>query len=99
MKPHEETWVRSGAEIDTTPGCDAVADFANGFGGPRPGDIPRAQLAAQAPAMARMLLSLQWSAGDNGCECPSCGEIIGSKDTHDPDCALVAVLRAAGVIK
>ena len=94
MKPYEETWVRSGAALDTTPGCDAVADFANGFGGPRPGDVPRAKLAAQAPAMARMLLSLHRQIGDGEVTCVHCCRWEG----HANDCALVAILRAAGVL-
>ena len=61
----------------------------------------RARLAAQAPAMARLLVRLQWSGRDgrdNDVACPVCGgwESIGD---HEPDCDLVKVLKAVGVIE
>jgi len=101
-RPHEETWKVTQSQLDTVPGYDPVADFANAREGQPEGsyrdvDIKRCTLAAQAPAMARLLLSLQWSAGD----CPSCGAWGRRGDVrgiHTPSCALVAVLRAAGVL-
>ena len=54
--------------------------------------------------MARLLLSLEWEGGNTGDDgytwfcCPSC-EAWKKDDKHTPDCALVAVLRAAGVIE
>lgn len=74
-----------------------------------------ADLIAQAPAMARLLLKLEWGADicigyDNmtALGCSSCGGLQhdpGSRADfdhqtigHDPDCALIAVLRAAGVV-
>jgi hypothetical protein len=64
----------------------------------RSGDmqIPRMDLAAAAPDMARVLLAIEWSDTANEPDgCPSCGEPkhIG----HDVDCALDAALRKAGV--
>lgn len=76
----------------------------------------RARLAAAAPAMARLLVDLEWGADicigyDNitALGCPSCGGLQHDPGTradfdhhtvgHDPDCALVAVLRAAGVME
>ena len=57
----------------------------------------RAVLAAQAPAMARLLLSMQWGANEM---CPQCGGRHPEEgDGHAKSCALVAVLRAAGVIE
>lgn len=63
----------------------------------------RARLAAAAPAMARLLLELEWSARVAGFPaCPSCEGVepeVGSPwdDGHAVDCHLVAVLRLAGV--
>ena len=67
----------------------------------RESQAERLHLAAQAPAMARLLLKLQWSGRDgrdNDAACPECGgwESIGD---HEPDCELVKVLKAAGVIE
>lgn len=59
MKPHEETW-----DPD-----DVVNMAAHVAYSPE-----RRRLAAQAPAMARLLLKLQWSGSAPGgdTECPSC---------------------------
>jgi hypothetical protein len=65
MKPHEETW-------------ESVAEFC-GHDTDAPGDPERRRLAAQAPAMARLLLEVEWKA-DQGIDyevtapcCPVCG--------------------------
>lgn len=68
---------------------------------PSADDVARARLAAAAPEMARVLLSLEWRAADERALmcCESCGgvrEVDGGKG-HVADCALVAVLRKAGV--
>lgn len=53
------------------------------------------RLAAQAPAMARLLLSEdRW----HHAECVVCGGHR-HQEGHAPDCALIAVLRAAGVVE
>ena len=52
-------------------------------------------VAAQAPAMARLLLAMQWADGER-VACPSCG--AWERDGHTADCELAAVLRAAGVM-
>lgn len=135
MKPHEETWT---AKLEENAGYDCttdayvvrnehdhrVFDFGSGY---EHNDKARSALAAQAPAMARLLLSLEWAGGHSepydsttAC-CPSCDadapqtihfpakridaytrteardEVIGG--VHAPTCALVATLRAAGVIE
>lgn len=54
-------------------------------------------LTAQSSAMARLLLSLEWSDEARGdFWCPSCAQKQASG--HAKDCAIVSVLRAAGVI-
>jgi hypothetical protein len=57
----------------------------------------RAQLAAQAPAMARLLLTLT---GPSHMEdCPFCDHtIIMGADSHAPVCPIAVTLRAAGVL-
>ena len=88
-------------DIDTGTGSDPCFDEES-----KPEDEARARLAAQAPAMARLLLAMQWSAkGDGLYERPICPVCGGAKDApqkgaagHAPDCELVAVLRAAGVM-
>lgn len=112
MKPHEETWeivdgtgirsnglrvarfkteIRSPSQAgrlrNTSPGALVEADYA------------RARLAAQAPAMARLLLKLEWSnanAQDGATECPDCGN--GPVEGHSKTCDLATVLRDAGVL-
>lgn len=132
MKSHEETWTRpapdmtsayseefygTGARVATEPLLylvgDSHADDADGLQRME----ARARLAAQAPAMARLLLDLQYAISDDDptCRefCPSCqnrtvgGEIPGQVGRwivdhgkeHAPHCALIAVLRDAGVIE
>lgn len=87
MKPWEETWTLHHPTIHA--GRDVVCEVIHDGDG-------RGQLAAQAPAMARLLLKLEWidvDRGDDGC--PSCGMFRGSG--HAADCEIVEVLRAAGV--
>lgn len=55
MKPHEETWVAEGAEILTGAPARAVLAVVDREG-TRESDHARARLAAQAPAMSRLLL-------------------------------------------
>ena len=103
-KPWEETWeyVAHYQHIDVPEGGDIgifvddrVLDES---------EKARLRLAAQAPAMARLLLEIQWggSCMSYGSHCPSCHAFLydGGPDElpHAADCALVAVLRAAGVL-
>ncbi len=126
-KPHEETWdVYVPREEDTDAGTAYVSDAATllliatvmePVGGTLPererAAAERAAFIAQAPAMARLLLKLQWS-GEEGCS--SCGyrehgqqsftspvaslhyALDYPPGTHSPDCELATVLRAAGVL-
>lgn len=99
MKPHEETWTAElyegyegdeyqPARIVRADGSDVLENFSQVDGAwMRPADLT---LASQAPAMARLLLSIQWS-GEEGC--PDCGH----SGQHHDKCDLVKVLRAAGV--
>lgn len=114
-KPHEETWgvtEHGRVSIAGEPGkggreilCDAYTATP---------DLARARLAAQAPAMARLLLAVEWAgSGEEGARCPSCladayvppviydadGKYVSfTPGKHDGDCELAAVLRAAGVM-
>ena len=54
----------------------------------------RVRLAATAPTMARLLLS----AYPNDSQCFACHHTDSDRPNHAADCALVAVLRAAGAI-
>ena len=108
MRPHEETWAAASAVVVRDDG-QWVARFS-----PSPGVSPdveaaRAQLAAQAPAMARLLLGIHQRGVTVACTqhnetvCPFCEghfseEYEPALPTHAPDCALVAILRAAGVL-
>jgi hypothetical protein len=101
MKPHEETWYVASphrvfafkGEVDDTDNQDEERLEYDGE------DVGK--LAAQAPAMARLLLELEWSgragpAGDVDGACPSCERE--RPEPHAPDCELATVLRAAGVL-
>ncbi len=63
--------------------------------------------AAHAPAMARLLLEMEWSFRDEGGNpcCPCCkgdkpdqGRPWLTDVGHTPDCEIATVLRAAGVL-
>lgn len=99
-KPHEETWeaTKQGHVRDVAGG-----DLLRGEAWEGPPDIERARLAAQAPAMARLLLKLEWSGlvfGDSK-TCPDCycSRPDGSFGGHAAECELASVLRAAGVLE
>lgn len=120
-KPHERTWTLECADdrgtihdcwtvsVPTpsayTDGCVHMSQITLCFYD----DEREARLAAQAPAMARLLLAVQWSGRhphDGEPCCPSCQiDLIYDDDEthvvgpHAPDCELAAVLRAAGVIE
>ena len=97
-RPWEETWTvqRYVIEIDGYP----IGQFTDD--GPEPDESEngmshrdRATLAAQAPAMARLLLEFATGTDGYDTDCLACG-CIGK---HLPDCKIVDVLRAAGVIE
>lgn len=102
-KPHEETWSyvygnppTLKLEPDDGDGI-IIAGFYCNEREEADQEKARSRLAAQAPAMARLLLVMEWidiGGGDDGC--PSCGRW--KHKGHAPDCGLVTVLRAAGVM-
>ncbi len=102
-KPHEETWriVYDRLEYETEDDAGIVADFvqehANAM---KPIETERMRLAAQAPAMARLLLTLEWDGlqyGDSEPSCPVCQAYTRDRK-HTENCELATVLRAAGVL-
>ncbi len=105
MKPHEETWEVFEANKGFPAFAARTRTIAEGAYEVRvfeslsgeDDDIERAKLAAQAPAMARLLLKIEWNGGAQGDSgmCPSCFQF---PTKHAPDCELATVLRAAGVL-
>jgi hypothetical protein len=98
-KPWEEEWIHDHVYVRVPAAGDApersylFADATSEI------DSASARLAAAAPEMARLLLEKQW--GDRGW-CLWCDGIDPADTTcrgegHAADCALVAVLRKAGV--
>jgi hypothetical protein len=79
MKAYEEDWKIAGQCVVTIPG--AIGVFM--------ATPERAKLAAQAPAMARLLLKMRHQTQDI---CAWC-----SRTTELCDCEVAKVLRAAGV--
>ena len=59
-----------------------------------PGADERAPLIAEAPAMARMLLAIEWEAED-GDGCPSCK--FSKEQGHGPECEMDALFIRLGV--
>jgi hypothetical protein len=120
MKPWEETWDYHGRVQVPGDGRAHGArlysdnheeEWATAWG---EDSVARARLAAAAPEMARLLLSLQWvdtSDGEYRERCPVCQNrtrlppdgrmgipLQIHDDRHSDSCALVAVLRKAGVL-
>ncbi len=86
-KPHEETWEAwPDGDVHVVRGTTMNIEAGS-----------RAPLIAQAPAMARLLLKIEWNGGAQGDSgmCPSCFQF---PTEHAPDCELATVLRAAGVL-
>lgn len=94
-RPWEETWSFADRGMNPAAGARLYSDnhdeeWATTWGEE---SRDRAKLAAQAPAMARLLLSdSMW----HHAECVAC---YGHRHQggHEPDCAIVAVLKAAGI--
>ncbi len=111
-KVWEETWrVQDDGYVATDAAPVAFSWVANfcefpGHPGFQPIERQRAQLAAAAPEMARLLLSLEEHQTYEETTCATCGgysTCTNSKPDvwyieHEPDCKWVAVLRKAGVI-
>lgn len=103
-KPHEETWEVFEANKGFPGFAARIAEIADGAYELRvfqslsgeDDDIDRARLAAQAPAMARLLLEGQWICEERGDLCRHCMKL--EREGHAPDCELATVLRAAGVL-
>lgn len=98
-KPHEgEEWLADGRTLRLN-ADDAAHTLAVFEWHGSQINLERARLAAAAPAMARLLLSRVDNA-DPGRDavnfyCFACSR----GGSHDPDCELIAVLRAAGVLE
>ncbi len=98
-KPHEETWeyVAHYQHIDVPEGGD-IGIFVDDRVLDE-GEKARLRLAAQAPAMARLLLSLQHPVRGDVYELGCCYFCRASEvQKHATDCELATVLRAAGVL-
>ncbi len=109
-KPHEETWSavsmtlrgepRSGIAVEPDKAVlwfSAETYSIQGAIDKAAASMPgRAALAAQAPAMARLLLEGQWICEERGDLCRHCGRL--QPEGHAPDCELAIVLRAARVL-
>jgi hypothetical protein len=113
MKPYEETWVvdATGTQIRSADGY-RIARVDELDVPPR--EFANAKLIAQAPAMARLLLHRMGDryceycgvkvdrVTETGIVDPVYkGEtlVLSDPGKHAPDCALVTVLRAAGVLE
>lgn len=100
MKPWEETWTDQRFVIELGDTGRRIGtfddDLALGIEEADPNrDRARARLAAQAPAMARLLLDLAHHSDDDCClRCDH-----GRGMPHADDCSIGVVLRAAGVIE
>ena len=110
MKPHEETWkpMRCNDGLVTAEGGVVLYESD---GKPSPQRAARIKLAAQAPAMARLLLERMVDRHCEWCEAKvdrgvptgvmdDRGEeiTISKPEHHRKSCSLVAVLRLAGVL-
>ena len=90
MKPYEGDWIndetRPAFIVEAQSGAD-IAVFENHHG--------RAQLAAAAPDMARLLMEFAFLDADLDV-CPWCAE---ERGRHAADCPLAAALQKAGVLQ
>lgn len=88
MKPHEEEWSHHGSLRTDVVHLTRVDGQGNTVSLGTVDSEPRAKLAAQAPAMARLLLKLQ---SRDTCTC-ACGSVTEAQETE-------TVLRDAGVLE
>lgn len=105
----EEWWVRNSPACTDDIYCEEAKYIFTGLraiGQPGFEDArARARLAAAAPAMARLLLSLEWPEPSHDSQptvCHFCRREHPDMDepgpdAHTPDCQWLAVMRAAGV--
>ena len=104
MRPYEETWTNRVYRGEVQLDGDTIGWFGEGNEAGEAFMLVRArtQLASQAPAMARMLLrgmEVVAAAEENYHTClGGCGGYGPTAKDHGADCALVAVLRAAGAL-
>jgi hypothetical protein len=107
VKPWEEEWTADGARIDFSKSHYGSACFEPDRDDKgREESLTRAKLAAQAPAMARLLMQHEWEYSEEFQDaiCRFCvrgapGEAEGVERTgHTSDCPRQNVLRAAGVL-
>ena len=79
-----------------------IAQFNEWSLEPNETSAARAMLAAQAPAMARMLLRREYAVTDDGPVCAECGvdKYVygpdGKESNHLSDCAWLAIMKAIG---
>lgn len=98
MKPHEETWdivIQGDGGFSVFKVGGENEDDIGFFHGYTPESSARAKLAAQAPAMARLLLKATVKPGGDEWGCLGCG--TWEEGEHTEDCKLLAILRDAGV--
>lgn len=86
----DETWEASGADIRKADGRTVATFTGNEY---RSTLAAQARLAAQAPTMALLLLSLRM-------RCPFCEPDVRAalRNEHEADCPLMTTLSAAGVL-
>lgn len=106
-KPWEEAWVANHGSIyiEDIEIVEVVPD------GNRDRRIARAKLAAQAPAMAKFIMDLEWFSQDTDegslpSRCTSC-EVYADWDhitrktrgVHKPDCEWLKLMKATGIVE
>lgn len=101
LRPDAKPWEEDWEVFEANPGCpafaartsrDEVRVFESLAG--EDDDAPRARLAAAAPELVRVLLSIEWGGRYHG-DCPSCA--YQEHNGHATWCWLNAALRKAGV--
>lgn len=101
MKPHEETWVafddgEIGVKHAGRSGALALLEWPEQADEDREAKWARARLAAQAPAMARLLLKGMRPPRGDEWGCLGCG--TWEEGAHVEGCELIKVLKDAGVL-